>query len=218
MRLPVSTCLMLRSRVAGFVLVFSLLTGYAAAQRGALVRPANIAQLTELSANIIRGSIVSARVEPHPQFSHLTTVVVTIRVEETLKGSAGGQFTFRQFIWDLRDKYDAAGYRKGDNILLLLGPVSQYGLSSPAGMEQGRFRISRDAKGNWMAANGLGNIGLFRGVAAQASLAGAKFSAATAATIAHPQPGPVSLSQLEEIIRQFSGAADRNRKKSGSPK
>lgn len=208
---------MLWSRFAGLVLLFSLLTGHAAAQRGALVRPANIAQLTQLSATIIRGSIVSARVEPHPQFSHLTTVVVTIHVEETLKGNAAGQFTFRQFIWDLRDKYDATGYRKGDNVLLLLGPVSPYGLSSPAGMEQGRFRISRDAKGNLMAANALGNIGLFRGVAAQASLAGAKFSAATAATISQPQPGPVSLSQLEEIIRQFSGPSG-NHTKSGLAK
>ncbi len=208
---------MLRSRFAGLVLVFSFLTGYAVAQRGALVKPANIAQLTQLSATIIRGNIVSARVEPHPQFPHLTTVVVTVHVEETLKGTASEQFSFRQFIWDIRDKYDAAGYRKGQQVLLLLGAVSEYGLSSPAGMEQGRFRLSRDAQGNMTAANGLSNIGLFSGLASQAKQAGAKFSSATATTIAQPKPGPVSLTQLEEIIRQFSGSAG-NRTQPGSAK
>jgi hypothetical protein len=186
--------------------MIALLNANVAAQRGALVKPANLAQLTQLSATIIRGNILAAHVEPHPQFPHLSTVLVTIHVEETLKGSAGPQFTFRQFIWDIRDKYDGAGYRKGQEVLLLLGPVSSYGLSSPAGMEQGRFRIARDAKGNVTATNGLSNVGLLSGLASQAIQVGAKFSAATAATIAQPRPGPVPLSQMEEMIHQFAGS------------
>jgi hypothetical protein len=147
------------------------------------------------------------RVEPHPQLSNLMTVVVSLRVQETLKGASEQTLTFRQYVWDLLDQKDAAGYRKGQEVLLLLNPVSQYGLTSPAGMEQGRFRISRDAKGNAFAVNGYGNVGLFAGVADQAGQRGIPLSAGTSALVTQPRAGPVGLSQLEAAIREFAGGA-----------
>ena len=41
---------------------------------------------------------------------------------------------------------------------------SRYGLTSPAGMEQGRFRIHRDRTGRTSALNGAGNHRLFAGL------------------------------------------------------
>ena len=64
------------------------------------------------------------------QLQNLTTVVVTIRVLETLKGTPAPTLIFRQFIWDIRDKYDLAGYRKGQDLLLLLNADSAYGLTA----------------------------------------------------------------------------------------
>ena len=69
--------------------------------------------------------VVAARVEKHPELTSLDTVVVTLRVRDTLKGEARGNFTFRQYLWDVRDTYDAAGYRKGqDFVLLLIAPAA----------------------------------------------------------------------------------------------
>ena len=85
----------------------------------------------------MRGTVLSARVEKHPELDNLDTLVMTLRVRETLKGGAQGTYTFRQYIWDLRDCRDARVTARGRNVLLMNGP-SRYGLTSPAGIEQGR--------------------------------------------------------------------------------
>ena len=191
--------------ISGILLLLTLsLSGVA--QRSALTAPRNIAQLSQQAALIVRGQVISARIEPHPQLSNLTTVVVNVRVAETLKGTASAVVTFRQFVWDIRDKYDAAGYRKGEELLLLLNRRSTYGLTSPAGMDQGRFEISRDTNGNLMAVNGHGNLGLFSNMSGQLHQPGLKFSPRAYSLVTLHRSGPVSLVQLEEVIKQVSGA------------
>jgi hypothetical protein len=190
--------------VALFFLVISL-TGWA--QRSALTIPTNVGQLARQAATIVRGRVTAVQVEPHPELSNLTTVVVSLRVEESLKGNSESFLTFRQFVWDVRDKKDGAGYRKGQELLLLLNPISSYGLTSPAGMEQGRFQISRDAKGNATAVNGYGNAGLFSNLPVQAQQQRAKLSASAALLVAQHRSGPVPLTRLEEVIKQFAGPA-----------
>ncbi|MCI0353596.1 MAG: hypothetical protein L0099_00960, partial [Acidobacteria bacterium] len=145
--------------LSGLLLTLASVPGFA--QRGALTVPRNLSQLTDRAAVIVRGNVVSARIEKHPEFTNLHTVVVTLRVKETLKGEVGDTYTFRQYIWDIRDRYDVAGYRRGLEVILLMNAPNQHGLTSPAGMEQGRFRVFRDRSGNEVAVNGLGNHGLF---------------------------------------------------------
>lgn len=174
------------------------------AQRGAITAPRNLPQLTQSAGTIIQGSVLSAKVEPHPELSGLQTVVITLRVARTLKGAPTSTFTFRQFIWDMRDRYDAAGYRRGQNLLLFMNAPSQYGLSSPVGLEQGRFRISRDAQGNLAATNGAANAALLRGVTEK--VAAANLSRATAQTVAQHRSGPIPLAQLTEIITKLQQA------------
>ncbi len=177
-----------------------------AAQRGAITRPSNLGQLVEQAAIIVRGHVVSAQVEPHPELPNLQTVLVTLRVEETLKGPVAETFTFRQYIWDIRDRYDAAGYKKGQHLLLLMNRPTPLGLSSPAGLEQGRFRILRDAQGNEIAVNGHGNAGLFRDLAAQLTEKGVRLAPQLSARVAEQREGPVPLSDLKELVRQLVGA------------
>ena len=174
------------------------------AQRGAMTVPRNLDQLTDRAADIVRGTVVSAHVEKHPELTNLDTIVVTLRVRETLKGSAQGTFTFRQYIWDIRDRYDAAGYRKGQDVLLLMIAPSPYGLSSPAGMDQGRFRIERDRSGREMAVNGTGNLRLFDGLRAEADKEGVALTAKQASVIAKHREGPVDLAELSAMIREFA--------------
>jgi len=176
------------------------------AQRGALVQARNLGELVSQSTTIVRGSILDAKVEPHPELNNLWTVVVTLRVQETLKGDTGKTLTFRQFIWDVRDRYDAAGYRKGQELLLLLNPVTRYGLTSPAGLDQGRFVIARDFMGREVAVNGRGNAGLFRGLGQEVKSKRLKVAPNLAALIDRQTVGPIPVQDLRDLVRNLSAS------------
>lgn len=190
------------ARLGLLVLVGCLSTSPALAQRGALTVPRNLDQLTDRAHDIVRGTVISARVEKHPELTNLDTVVVTLRVRETLKGDAAGTFTFRQYIWDIRDRWDAAGYRKGQDFLLLLNRPTRYGLTSTVGIEQGRFRIAPDGKGGFTAMNGTGNARLFDGLAGAAKQ-GAALTPAGQSLVAKHRKGPIELGELKSLIRAF---------------
>ena len=190
------------------LLVMLTLAAPAWAQRGALTIPRNLDQLTDRSAVIVLGTVISAHVEQHPDFSGLDTVVVELRVKETLKGQAGGTFTFREYIWDIRDVSNAAGYRKGQDLLLLMIAPSEYGLSSPAGLEQGRFRILRDSTGREFAVNGHSNIQLFDGISAQLEKQGITLSPRSASLVQKHSKGPVELRDLTALIRELAQGSE----------
>ncbi|MBF8292919.1 MAG: hypothetical protein HW392_1746 [Steroidobacteraceae bacterium] len=188
------------------LLVLVACTAPALAQRGALTIPRNLDQLTARSADIVRGTVISARVEKHPEFNGLNTVVVKLQVKETLKGQARNEFTFRQYIWDIRDGKVAAGYQKGQDLLLMMIAPSQYGLSSPAGLEQGRFVISRDKDGREVAVNGHGNFKLFDGISAQVAAKGIPLSPRASSLVQKHVKGPVELRDLTVLIRELAQA------------
>ncbi len=187
-------------------LVFALLlTVPVFGQDGAYTASADLDQLVQRAQTIVRGRVVSARIEPHPQFPNLQTVIVTLTVTKLLKGEAGATYTFRQFLWDARDEKVLATYKKAGEILLFLNPVSTYGLTSPVGLEQGRFRVLRDAKGNSYVLNGRGNVGLFDQVAGKATSRGVPLSSQVRAMLSKPA-GPASLDSFEEAVRSLAGA------------
>ena len=173
------------------------------AQRGALTLPRNLEQIVAGSADIVRGIVLSASVEKHPELSNLNTLVVTLKVRDTIKGGAQDTYTFRQYIWDVRDVRDAAGYYKGQEYLLLMNGPSRYGLTSPAGMEQGRFRIARDASGRDVAVNGRGNAHLMQGVGADLAKSGASLSRESAGLVAKHQQGEIPVEDLVRLIREL---------------
>jgi hypothetical protein len=176
----------------------------AMAQRGAMTVPRNLEQMVSGSADIVRGSVLSARVEKHPELANLDTLVVTLKLHETIKGSAQGTYIFRQYIWDIRDRKDAAGYHKGQEYLLLMNAPSRYGLTSPAGMEQGRFHVVRDESGRELAVNGRANAFLMRGVAGALAKSGAVLSKDSAALVIKHQKGPIPVNDLVRLIRELT--------------
>ncbi len=185
-------------------LLLSIFGSPQAAQRGALTATRSLADLVGDAGLIVRGQIISTRVEPHPQFAALWTVVVTLQVDEAIKGQVGSSYTFRQFIWDPRDREDAAGYQKGQKVLLLLSTPNSNGLSSPAGLEQGRFQLSTDAAGTVFATNGRNNVGLLNGVALRAAEKGIRLAPRVAALASAQPQGPLALDDLIALIRQFA--------------
>jgi len=177
------------------------------AQHSTLAAQRSLDVLAERAETIVRGHITGAHVEPHPQLTNLMTLSVTMRVDAVLKGSAGKTLTFREYVWDVRSKYTNS-YKKGQEVLLLLNKTSEYGLTSTAGMEQGRFDIVRTADGKATAVNGMNNVGLFKGVSQAAAQKGITLSARTKTLVQGPGSGPVALADLEDAIRSLkSGAA-----------
>jgi len=195
---------MARAVALNTVLLVSISAGMAAGQRGALTASRNLDDLSAEAGVIVRGRIVSTRVEPHPQFSALWTVVVTMQVDEAIKGQIGNSYSFRQFIWDPRDRQDAAGYQKGQRLLLLLTAPNSNGLSSPVGLEQGLFHLSTDTVGSVYATNGRNNVGLLSGVASRAAAKGIRLAPRSEALVSAPRQGPLALDDLLTLIRQLA--------------
>jgi len=160
-------------------------------------------QLIEESDVIVHGSVMSSKIEPHPQLRNLMTVVVTMNVKETYKGKAGKTLVFRQYVWNTNGG-KSSEYRTGQDLILLLRPTSQYGLSSPAGLEQGRFLVLPDNSRRLTAVNGRANIGLFDHLEQNARAQGLSLSAHLATVARNHQRGPLLLTDLEEAIRTFA--------------
>jgi hypothetical protein len=204
---------MCRSKLR-YLLVASLLlfTTLAVAQRGALTSPANLPQLEDRAAVILHGYVESATIQPHPEYQNLATVVVRIRIREVWKGNAPGQsYTFRQYIWDLRDRLDAAGYRKGQELVLFLNPTTPKGLTSPVGLEQGRFQVMRGRDGRIQVVNGRGNSGLLRGAEPRLR-AGQAASRTTAIALSHGG-GPLDLEDFRSMVSAIERSAKGGQKR-----
>jgi hypothetical protein len=198
---PLRRMLCLERVFAGLAIVACLLSFACSvlAQTGAETAPADLDQMVHNAAIVLRGHVVSAAMEPHPQFPNLQTVVVTIAVEKVMKGQAPSTYSFRQFVWNPREPSVSGDYRKSTELLLFLNPVSTYGLTSPVGLDQGRFRVVRDSKGQSYAINGRSNIGLFSEVVSKASARGLALSRPVQAMAATRQ-GQVPLDTLEDAI------------------
>jgi hypothetical protein len=182
-------------------LCFLLWATAAFSQSEALTLPRNLAQLVDESAVVLQGRVTSVSLAPHPQLNNLLTVVVTLQVEDAVKGNNIPTYTFRQAVIDKRDQQQLLGYRIGQHLLLALIRPSAYGLSSPAGLQQGRFSISSDASGKLQATNGFGNTGLLRGIDSQLRASGTQVNPQVRAMLAESKPGPLPLNELKTLMR-----------------
>ena len=98
------------------------------------------------------------------------------------------------------DIADHAAYHRGDEVLLLLNRVNEYELTSPAGLNQGRFEVRRDETGRGYVMNGHGNQGLFDGMTEKTKA----LTARTRAFVEHaPVQGPLALDDLRQTIREL---------------
>jgi hypothetical protein len=178
----------------------------AQAQAQFLYRQVALPELSQRAPIIVQGRIVEARYEGHPDYPNLSTVLVTLQVERTLRGGAAERLTFREFLPGLQARMGKRGYLVGQRLLLFLAEPSRYGLSSPIGGEQGRFHIWRDQRGNELVENEFRNAGLFKGLAEAATRAGVSLSPQQAG-LAGVARGPVPLEDLVSVVKQFASVA-----------
>lgn len=180
---------------------------HAAAQGGYRVAHRNLGELVAGAATIVHGRVLSVRLEPHPQYQGLQTAVVNIEIIELLKGKSGAPYSFRQYVLDQQDAASfQLRYKPGQEVLLLMhGAHPQTGFSSPVGMEQGRFRIARDAQGNRVVANGYNNGALFRGLDPATNPKLQTLSPQTRAVITQHRGGPIAYEDFKAIILALVG-------------
>lgn len=172
-------------------------------QATALTLPQNLSELVGQSQLVVQGWVRQVAVAPHPTLRNLMTLVVTVQVEDTFKGSAPANYTFRQAVIDRRDLESKLDYRPGEHVVLFLIKPSTYGLSSPAGLEQGRFRISTTKQGKLVAINRVGNAGLFRGIPEEVQQ-DSSLKPSTRSLLSKPNPGPIDLQQLKTIVQKIA--------------
>jgi hypothetical protein len=174
----------------------------------ALTLPQNLSELVSQSQLVVQGWVRQVIVASHPTLRNLMTVVVTVQVEDTFKGSAPATYTFRQAVIDRRDLQNKLDYSAGEHVVLFLIKPSTYGLSSPAGLDQGRFRISQNKRGKLVAVNRVGNIGLFRAMPAEIQQ-DSSLKSATRNLLSKANPGPMDLQQLKTIVRAIASQEAR---------
>ncbi len=194
-------------RISGLVALLTIVFchTYTHSQIGARTVPRSLDYLASEADVIVHGYVRSVKIEPHPQLQNLMTVVVSMGVKDTYKGAHRDSLTFRQYVWNAAAGRSDGDYRKGQELVLLLGPVSEYGLTSPVGLEQGRFSVVTGKDGKKTAVNGRNNLGLFSDVNRRVASSGLKLSAHTSGVIRQNHAGPLPLSDLEDVLRAFVG-------------
>lgn len=169
----------------------------------ARVREVNLAYLTRRADVIVQGRVTRVQHGGLPQYPNLATIEVTLSVEDMVRGSAQKTYTFREILVGLRSREGKENYRVGQQMLLFLPAPSKLGLSSPIGMEQGRFHIAGNAATSAMIINETGNIGLFKDVAPTAARAGRKLSASQL-KVAATRRGAVRLDDFKSLVKNLT--------------
>jgi hypothetical protein len=168
-----------------------------------MVQPVNLAYLSQRADVILQGRIIKVVEEPLPGYPNIPTVSVTVAVDQSLRGVAKKIYTFREVRIGQRPTSAKRSYGVGQRYMLFLPSPSQYGLSSPIGMGQGRFRIAPDSKGRTSVMNEHSNMGLFRDVATAAGAAGKQLTASERRLTA-VERGPVALDEFVSLVKSLT--------------
>ena len=168
-----------------------------------IARPVNLAYLAQRADVIVQGRVQSVSEEPLPGYPNIPTIKVTLDIDQMVRGPAGKTYTFREMFLGLRSREGKRSYKVGQQLFLFLPSPSNHGLSSPIGMEQGRFNVSTESRGGAKVMNGRGNAGLFANVAKTASQAGNPLTASQLRTVALER-GPVLLDEFVSLVKSLT--------------
>ncbi len=168
-----------------------------------LTVPVNLSYLSQRADIIVQGRVTGIRQEYHTEFTNIPTVEVTLEVENMLRGPSGRTYTFREALIGIKARNTKQGYKVGQRLMLFLPSPSRYGLSSPVGVGQGRFLITRLPTGQDTIANEIGNAGLFKDVENRAFMAGINLSTKHMRLTATKQ-GPVPLAEFASLVKALT--------------
>lgn len=126
----------------------------------------NVAELLRDANRVFSGKCTSVRTELDTTLNKPVTIA-TFSVTKKIKGEMGDTVVIRQFGGKVKGGFPLMlsgmpSYKVGEEVILFLHGESRYGLSSPVGLLQGKFLVTKDKKtGRKVAINGLKNANLF---------------------------------------------------------
>jgi hypothetical protein len=167
-----------------------------------LVLPVDLTYLARRADVIVHGRVVDVVNEGMPGYANIPTVKVTLQVENMMRGPKEDTYIFREVSMGIRARMGRKVYRSGQELLLFLTAPSKLGLSSPVGIEQGRFHVTHNPREDPLVVNEQSNIGLFKNVAQSASLAGRPLTESQL-RIASSEKGPVPLNEFVSIVQNL---------------
>ena len=168
-----------------------------------MAKQVNLTYLARRADVIVQGTVKEVVHESLPGYKNISTTKVTLNIENTVRGPEGKTYTFREIDLGLQSKSKKSHYAVGQHLLLFLRSPSKYGLSSPIGLEQGRFHIVRNAGGNWMAVNENNNAGLFLNVLQDVREERLRLTA-NQMRVASSREGPVRLDDFVSLVKKLS--------------
>jgi hypothetical protein len=157
----ISMCMSTRSIARQIALLGAVAIGAALAgdARATQVRRLNLEELAQRADRVLTARCEgSHRIAGGPAGRGI--VEARLVVDRWAKGAAGETLTLRTLAGAA-----PAGCRPGEELLLFLYPTSSSGFTSPVGLGQGAFKISRDKHGRRVARNAFANEALLHGVA-----------------------------------------------------
>jgi len=171
----------------------------ASAALAASSRSLSLAQMTESAGSIVSGRVVEVKRTVDSE-TRLPVQIVSLAVQQRLKGDGGGTFVFKQF------DDQTAVYAEGDEVLLFLYPSSRLGLTSAVGLGQGYFRMKL-INGVRHFANLINNRGLLK----EGGAPGAQLTVAQPG-VGRPYSGPVREEDLLSLTREAIRSTVRTRR------
>jgi len=134
----------------GLALISLSAAGQISPARQPLPAMSNLRLLSRSSGYIFAGTVLAVERVAQNESDTVTTVKITFRVEQAIRGTHFGQvLTIREWagLWNSGEHY-----RPGERLLLFLYSPSKLGLTSPVGGPLGRFDV--DSEGNAVLENG----------------------------------------------------------------
>jgi hypothetical protein len=127
---------------------------------GMSLRPIGLEEMVAYSQRIFRGVCTAA--EPAGSVAGLPVTLYTFRILERIKGADGERtVSFRQLGGEA-NSLQIPAYRVDEEYVLFLYPESEMGLTSPVGLLQGAFQVTRATEsGQTLVQNGVGNLNLY---------------------------------------------------------
>jgi hypothetical protein len=179
-----------------------VLLGSPGAQAGTLARRQTLANLIQDAEIIVHGQVVAVSDGIDGTIPYTE---VRVKVRETLRGTTGEVYTFRQFgllaprrVGNGLVNYTVspaewATYRPSEEVILFLYKAARKtGLRTTVGLGQGKFRVEAGK-----ATSQQGNLALFQGVGIENDLLGDADRRLLATT-----RGPVSADALLSLVRR----------------
>lgn len=123
---------------------YSLLSASQTSTLASLSKSPELERLTRQAGMIFTGTVVAISPIRGRDSDQISSVEVTFRVEQVLRGPRAGQrFSIREWpgLWVSGERY-----RVGQRMTIFLYPPSRVGLTSPVGGGAGRFDVDRDGQ------------------------------------------------------------------------